>query len=303
MRRTLHRLVLAAAATATARTGGVVAAPPGFPPAFVSFKFARRSSSLSTPPPCPPKPSKRPAGESTTPLFPQALSTVERMKVLRAQAQQEEEEGAPAAAAAPGGIDEARHRATVLSWLQTMVIGYKLCPWAAPALNADAIKVVVHPEGQDLDGLVATVLQEAAVLSSLPEGPEGRNLTTLIAVPGPLLADFQDFLDLAATVDDCLDEVDLRGLVQLASFHPQYKFADSTNDVENYTNRSPLPLLHLLREMEITRALEGYVGDPAKIYQRNKAVMREAGAERLEALLAACNHPPPHPSREVRKDG
>jgi|EP00624_Nannochloropsis_granulata_P000870 hypothetical protein len=182
------------------------------------------------------------------------------------------------------------HHATIVKWLQDLVIGFKLCPWAGPALNANAIKIMVHPEDSNLEVLIETAIKEASLLASMPDGPERQNLTTLIGVPGTKLADFQDFLDLAGTVDDFLDELQLRGKVQLASFHPDYRFADTSPgaDVENFTNRSPMPILHLLREVEVSRALEGYVGDPARIYERNKAVMREVGAEKLQRLIAAC---------------
>lgn len=269
--------------------------------------FVRPFSSSSTMPPSSSRATVKASRKRARPVFPEALSTVDRMKILRAQALWEdgddkESHARPDAPTSEPLPPSTHHYATILKWLQDLVIGYKLCPWAAPALNANAIKIVVHPEDANLEVLVETAIQEASLLASMPDGPEERNLTTLIGVPGSALTDFQDFLDVAGAVDDCLDELDLRGKVQLASFHPDYRFADSTpgTDVENFTNRSPMPILHLLREVEVTRALDGYVGgDPSRIYERNKAVMREAGVEKLQRLIAACQqHAPPRPSKE-----
>ncbi|TFJ80718.1 hypothetical protein NSK_007895 [Nannochloropsis salina CCMP1776] len=229
-------------------------------------------------------------------MFPDALSTIERMQLLRARAQLEDGD-LPVSKAEQHAISDPPsfvhpsevHSRTILNWVQSMVIDFKLCPWASPALKANAIKIVVAPVSSNLHGLLENVVEEASLLASMSERPEEQNLTTLIGVPGPLLSDFQDFLDLVAVVDECLDELDLRGKVQVASFHPDFAFEDSAgDDVENFTNRSPLPILHLLREVEVSRALGGYLGDPACIYERNKITMKEAGAEQLRAVLTAC---------------
>lgn len=303
----VRRLLItaAAAASSTVTRGPLLAwAAP------TSLSFFVRPFSSSTVPPSSSTATTKASRKRARPVFPEALSTVDRMKLLRAQALLEDGDDTESNARRDAPSSEplppsTHHHATILKWLQDLVIGYKLCPWAAPALNANAIKIIVHPEDANLEVLVETAMQEASLLATMPEGPEGRNLTTLIGVPGTALADFQDFLDVAGAVDECLDELDLRGKVQLASFHPDYRFADSTpgTDVENFTNRSPMPILHLLREVEVTRALEGYVGNPDRIYERNKAVMREAGAEKLQRLIAACQqHAPLLPPKEEREN-
>lgn len=301
----VRRLLIAAAASTTG-TRVPFLAWAHHPPAALSSFVRPYTSSTMQPSPSTVKASRKRA----RPVFPEAPSSVERMKSLRAQARledgmedsmEDESDARPDAPTSEPLPLSTPHHATILKWLQDLVIGYKLCPWAAPALNADAIKIMVHPDDANLEVLVETAIKEASLLASMPDGPEERNLTTLIGVPGSLLSDFQDFLDAAGAVDDCLDELDLRGKVQLASFHPDYRFADSTPgaDAENFTNRSPMPILHLLREVEVSRALEGYAGDPARVYERNKAVMREAGAEKLQKLIAACQqHAPPPPSKQ-----
>ena len=184
------------------------------------------------------------------PSFPPGLPTVERMRLLRAQARASEEEEPPQQRPPDPGHEE--EAATILAWLQKVVIGLKLCPWAASALNAGAIRIRIHPDG-DLGALTQTVLEEAAELAAMPETSGGRNATVLIGVPRALQSFEDEFLEYAAVVDDLIDELGLRGRVQLASFHPDYTFADSTPeaDVENFTNRSPMPVLHLLRECEV----------------------------------------------------
>lgn len=202
------------------------------------------------------------AADEPRPYFPPALPTVERMRLLRAQAraadgdEEEDEEGAttPVAGAAAGASEESRrHEAVVLAWLRELVIGLKLCPWAAPALNAGAVRVRIYlGDDNDLEALTQLVLEEATSLAGMPEAAGAGNATVLVGVPHAL-ADFEAYLDYAAVVDDLIDELGLRGKVQLASFHPAYRFADSTpeTEVEDFTNRSPLPLLHLLREVEV----------------------------------------------------
>lgn len=289
-------LITAAAAASSTMTRVPVLAWTGPPPSHHTIR-PFTSSILA-----PSLPTIKAGRKRPRPIFPEALSTVDRMKKLRAQARldegMEDDDGGESDACADAPISEpsvelpisASHHATIVKWLQDLVIGFKLCPWAGPALNANAIRIVVHPEESSLEVLFETAMKEASLLATMPDGPEEQNLTTLIGVPGSTLADFQDFLDVAGTVDDFLDELQLRGKVQLASFHPDYRFADSRPgaDVENFTNRSPIPILHLLREVEVSRALEGYMGDPSRIYERNKAVMREAGAEKLQKLIEAC---------------
>ena len=105
-------------------------------------------------------------------------------------------------------------------------------------------------------------------------------------------ADFDDFLDLLGIAEDLLAEQGYEGVYQLASFHPDYCFADQNeNDPANYTNRSPYPTLHLLREASLERVL-GEDADPDLIPQRNIDFARRQGLDRMRALLAACRPAP-----------
>lgn len=161
------------------------------------------------------------AAEAPKPSFPARLPTVERMRLLRAQARAsegEDEGGEGGASACPA--HGSGHEAVVFAWLRELVIGLKLCPWAAPALNAGAIRVRIHPD-DDLEALTQAVLEEAVALAGMPEAAGAKNATVLIGTPRAL-ADFGEFLDFAGVVDDLIDELGLRGKVQLASFHPDY---------------------------------------------------------------------------------
>ena len=97
--------------------------------------------------------------------------------------------------------------------------------------------------------------------------------------------DYNDFLDLA---DALIEDMDLAGVIQIASFHPNYQFGGTQfDDAENYTNRALYPLLHLLREASLERAIESHP-DVSAIPERNIALMNSMGEQKLQALLSAC---------------
>ena len=111
--------------------------------------------------------------------------------------------------------------------------------------------------------------------------------TTLIIFPNHF-ADFEDYLDLVDLVEDLSVEQGYEGVYQIASFHPEYCFAGAEEeDPANYTNRSPYPMLHLLREESITRAVEHYK-DPEGIPERNMAFAKKKGLQYMQLLRAAC---------------
>ncbi|CAM9161395.1 unnamed protein product [Ectocarpus fasciculatus] len=174
--------------------------------------------------------------------------------------------------------DDAIAQAT-LRWIRSTVVGLNLCPWAAGALVGGHMRVVVHPAqprpqattgvgggvGMDsgtssssssdaaglLEGFVEVAAREAVALSALG-GEAAANATTLVVARPPLARDFEEFLTVAGAVDELIDESDLRGKVQLATFHPHYRFEGSEeDDASNYTNRSPYPVLHLLLEDQV----------------------------------------------------
>ena len=111
--------------------------------------------------------------------------------------------------------------------------------------------------------------------------------TTLLIHP-QVLQDFYQYIDFLEAADELLVDMDLEGVYQVASFHPDYQFGGTEpDDVENYTNRSPYPMLHLLREDSLSQAIDNYP-EVDLIPERNIECMNEQGLEKMQQLLAAC---------------
>ena len=173
--------------------------------------------------------------------------------------------------------------AATRAWLRDVVVALNLCPFAAAPLRRNAIRYRVSM-AKDTEALLQDLLEE---LIRLDRADPAVVATTLLIVPYMLedFADYNDFLDLA---DAALRVSNLEGVLQIASFHPGYCFADSTlGDLANHTNRSPYPLLHLLREDEVERAVALYP-DTERIPQDNIRRLEELGIEKITALLASC---------------
>ena len=167
-------------------------------------------------------------------------------------------------------------------WLQKAVIGLNLCPFAKAADTKQLIRYVVT-DTTDEEGLLRALIEE---LKHLRDADPKTLETTLLIHPGVLndFLDYNDFLDVA---DAALTELDLDGEIQVASFHPQYQFEGTEpDDIENYTNRSPYPTLHLLRESSIEQAVKSFP-DAATIYETNIETMEHLGVEGWRKLFAS----------------
>lgn len=128
---------------------------------------------------------------------------------------------------------------------------------------------------------------ESLIIEAEHLDSQSETETTLI-IFSEAYQDFDDFLDMLAIAEDVLIEQGYEGIYQLASFHPDYCFADADiQDPANYTNRSPYPMLHLIREASIEQVLENYP-DPEQIPERNMRITRELGERYLQQLLAGC---------------
>jgi len=162
--------------------------------------------------------------------------------------------------------------ARVAGWLAGFVVAENLCPFAGQAMRSGALDIQVLP------GETAAVLQSLATeAAQLVEPGADPDATRLLALTDARFARLDDYLDLVEIADALLDELGLRGLVQLASFHPDYLFeGESPDDPSHWTNRSPVPLLHLLREEAVERALLRHP-DPDAIPVRNIAHLRGLG--------------------------
>lgn len=165
--------------------------------------------------------------------------------------------------------------ARVQHWLETVVVGHNFCPFAQPVLNSVHYQILsVEPEQRLLDLIDSCYQLEA----------EPKIETALLIIPVGL-EDFDTYLDQLALAEALMSEQGLDGVFQLASFHPDYCFDGvAENAAENYTNRSPYPIFHLLREDSLTRAL-ATVSSPEKIPERNQRYAESLGVEQLAASL------------------
>lgn len=170
--------------------------------------------------------------------------------------------------------------AATTAWLEAAVIGLNLCPFAKAVHDARRIRYCVS------DAETPEALREALIveLQLLAAADPGQIETSLLIHPR-VLADFLDYNDFLAVADAAIESCGLAGEIQIASFHPHYQFADAApDDIENCTNRSPYPLLHLLREAGIERAIASHP-DPARIYERNMETLRRLGPRGWARLM------------------
>ena len=171
--------------------------------------------------------------------------------------------------------------ASVRHWVETVVVDLNLCPFAGRELRQERIRFVVTPSTSEAE-LLASLQAELEWLDTHPA------IETTLLIHPQVLQDFDDYNQFLETADDLLSEMGVDGMYQLASFHPHYQFAETApDDVENYTNRSPHPMLHLLREQSLERSIASYP-DTDQIPLRNIALMKRLGVARLKQLLRAC---------------
>ncbi len=166
-------------------------------------------------------------------------------------------------------------------WLETVVIAHNICPFAKRVFDDE--KIHFHVENStNVEMCLENLLDECARLD------ENENIETALLIYPKMFADFDEYLDFVEISENLLEVEDYEGIYQLASFHPNYCFEDSNeNDAANYTNRSPYPMLHLLRESSLEKALENYP-NPEMIPENNITLTRELGLEKMRATLAAC---------------
>ncbi|RZI58775.1 MAG: DUF1415 domain-containing protein [Rubrivivax sp.] len=164
-------------------------------------------------------------------------------------------------------------------WLQRAVIGLNLCPFAKSVEVNQRLRTVVSAARTPED-LLKDLAHELLALNR--EDPEDTE-TTLIVHPW-VLNDFLDFNDFLGAADALVEDLDLDGVLQVASFHPDYQFdGTDADDVDNFSNRSPYPTLHLLREESIERAVET-MPDTDAIYEANIETLRRIGRKGWDAL-------------------
>ena len=166
-------------------------------------------------------------------------------------------------------------------WVENVVVELNLCPFARRELIGGKVRFS-ETGAIDIESLLQALVEELEYLNLHPEIE-----TTLLIHPKVLteFSDYNPFLDLA---DALLCDMQLQGVYQIASFHPGYRFAGTRKeDAENYSNRSPFPMLHLIREASLERAIAGYP-DPQNIPERNIALLNKLGRNTLQAALENC---------------
>lgn len=170
---------------------------------------------------------------------------------------------------------------SVRTWVEQFVVGEQLCPFARQPLESGGVRFVVT-EARSTNVLLDCLAEEIARLAQTPEIE-----TTLLIHPN-VLTDFLTYNQFLDEVDALLRRLDLEGVFQVASFHPDYQFAGTEpEDAENYTNRSPSPMLHVLREERIEAAVASFKNIEG-VPERNIRHLRQIGASALAERLNAC---------------
>jgi hypothetical protein len=166
-------------------------------------------------------------------------------------------------------------------WLEQAVIGLNLCPFARAVHVKRQIRWVESP-ARDAQGLLEDLVRELQFLAAA----EAEAVDTTLLIHPHALNDFLDYNDFLDVADAAIEEQGLSGVLQVASFHPDYRFEGTApDDVGNLSNRSPHPMLHLLREDSIARAVAAFP-DAEAIYGRNIETLRRLGAAGWRKLMS-----------------
>lgn len=169
--------------------------------------------------------------------------------------------------------------ALTCKWIERAVIGLNLCPYAKAVYVKGQVRCVVS-KANTTDALLEDLHRELRDLSS----SDPLTLDTTLLIHPEVLTDFLDYNEFLGSADAAIRECGLDGVLQIASFHPAYQFAGTTeDDIANFTNRSPFPMLQILRESSVSRAVAAFP-DPHSIYQRNIETMLRLGISGWEAL-------------------
>lgn len=171
--------------------------------------------------------------------------------------------------------------APVRQWVESLIVGMNLCPFAKRELVKNRVRFAVTNAATD-DELMTAVQAELELLD------RDASIETTLLIHPKVLQDFDDYNQFLNFADRFLAQLRFGGVYQIASFHPDYQFnGTNPDDAENYTNRSPYPMLHLIREESLERAIADYP-DVDKIPTRNIALMNSLGQDKLQELIQTC---------------
>jgi hypothetical protein len=175
--------------------------------------------------------------------------------------------------------DDEQIIAATRNWLEKAVIGLNLCPFAKAVYVKQQVRYVVS-NASTPEALLETLMDELQLLSDT----DAEKIDTTLLIHPFVLTDFLDYNEFLDVVDAAVEDMQLEGELQVASFHPQYQFADThIDDVSNYTNRAPYPTLHLLREASIERAVEAFP-EASEIFEKNIETLDALGQEGWDKL-------------------
>lgn len=178
----------------------------------------------------------------------------------------------------PSSLSHSHYINATLNWVDDIVIAHNFCPFAKYVRSPNQIRLEVL--AGDTGDILESLFNELHHLDN-----DDKTTTTLLILTHEALADFDEYLDVLAIAERMLHDWGYSGTYQLASFHPNYVFDGNTeNDSENYTNRSPYPLLHLIRESDISRYMKNE-DDAEKIFSHNIAKANSLGCPYFEAQL------------------
>ena len=169
--------------------------------------------------------------------------------------------------------------AKIRHWLEAAVIGLNLCPFAKAVYVKNQVRLVVS-KARHADDLLEELDRELDLLVGTP----GADIDTTLLIHATLFEDFLDFNDFLEVAEGVIDEHGLEGVIQLASFHPQFQFEGTeADDISNYTNRAPFAILHLLREESVERAVQAFPNADA-IFETNIQTLEKLGLPGWKAL-------------------
>lgn len=178
-------------------------------------------------------------------------------------------------------VQDQHFKAATQAWLKSIIIEYSICPFAKREQERDSIYFSVNHD-TNIENCLLHLMDECERLDT------ETDIETTLLIYADAFAKFDDYLNFLEIAEALLIEQGYDGVYQLASFHPDYCFQGAApDDAANYTNRSPYPMLHLLRETSIERAVANHP-DPESIPQHNIELTRKLGLTKMQALLAAC---------------
>ncbi|MDP1602171.1 MAG: DUF1415 domain-containing protein [Legionella sp.] len=165
-------------------------------------------------------------------------------------------------------------------WVESFIIALNLCPFAKREMDKEAVRIQVS-DNVTIENALTDLMDEIELLDTSP-----LIETTLLVFPA-FLQDFFDYLDFVYLAESLLEQSGYEGVYQIATFHPDYCFADAEpDDVTNYTNRSPFPMVHILREESVEKAISFY-GNTEEIPEKNKVCLQTLGLAEIQKILSA----------------